>query len=79
MLKAHAVAEISLTDETMLHPADAFTAYAFKKREFEYNQALTHYPRRVWCGITNRITAKLDLECWLGGVPGFNFRIGIIN
>lgn len=70
---------ISLINETMLHPADAFTGYVYKKGEWGYNQALTPYPSWAWWGITDRITAELDLEAWLGGVPSFNFRIGIIK
>jgi len=63
----------------MLHPADAFSAYVFKKGEFAYNQAITPYPSWAWWGITNRLTAELDLEAWLGGVPSFNFRLGIFK
>ncbi len=69
----------SLIDETMLHPADAFTGYVYKKGEWGYNQALTPYPTWVWWGITDRITAELDLEAWFGGVPSFNFRVGILK
>jgi len=69
----------SLINETMLHPADAFTGYVYKKGKWGYNQALTPYPSWMWWGITNRITAELDFEAWLGGVPSFNFRIGIIK
>lgn len=69
----------SLINETMLHPSDAFTGYVYKKGEWGYNQALTPYPSWAWWGITNRITTELDLEAWLGGVPSFNFRIGILK
>ncbi len=69
----------SLINETMLHPADSFTGYVYKKHEWGYNQALTPYPSWAWWGITDRITAELDFEAWLGGVPSFNFRIGIIK
>lgn len=69
----------SLINETMLHPADAFTGYVYKKGEWGYNQALTPYPSWAWWGITDKITAELDLEAWLGGVPSFNFRIGILK
>jgi len=63
----------------MLHPGDAFTGNVLKKGEFVYNQALTPYPSWAWWGITDRITAELDFECWLGGVPSFNFRLGILK
>lgn len=76
---AQAIREKSLVSETMLHPADAFTAYVYKKGEWGYNQAFTPYPSWAWWGITNRITAELDFEAWLGGVPSFNFRVGIIE
>jgi len=69
----------SLINETMLHPADAFTGYVYKKGEWGYNQAITPYPSWAWWGITDRITTELDLEAWLGGVPSFNFRIGILK
>lgn len=69
----------NLINETMLHPADAFTGYVLGNGEWVYNQALTPYPSWAWWGITDRITAELDLECWLGGVPSFNFRIGLKN
>ena len=69
----------SLINEIMLHPADASTGYVYKKGEWGYNQALTPYPSWAWWGITNRITVELDLEAWLGGIPSFNFRIGITN
>lgn len=69
----------SLITETMLHPGDAFTAYVFKKGEWAYNQAITPYPSWAWWGITNRITAELDLEAWIGGVPSFNFRVAILS
>ncbi len=67
----------SLLNETMLHPADAFTGYVYSKGEWGYNQALTPYPSWAWWGITNRLTAEIDIEALLGGVPSFNFRFGI--
>ena len=68
-----------LQSEIMLHPADASTGYVLKKGEFIYNQALTPYPSWAWWGITDWFTTELDLECWLGGVPSFNFRFGLIQ
>ncbi|MBN2787456.1 MAG: hypothetical protein JXQ69_03935 [Paludibacteraceae bacterium] len=68
-----------LQSEIMLHPADASTGYVLKKGEFIYNQALTPYPSWAWWGITDWLTTELDLECWLGGVPSFNFRFGLIK
>jgi hypothetical protein len=69
----------SLFNETMLHPGDAFTGYVYKKGEWGYNQAITPYPSWAWWGITDRITTELDIECWLGGVPSFNFRFGLLK
>lgn len=68
-----------LQSEIMLHPADASTGYVLKKGEFIYNQALTPYPSWAWWGITDWLTTELDLECWLGGVPSFNFRFRILK
>ncbi|HBO74965.1 MAG TPA: hypothetical protein DD653_09800 [Marinilabiliales bacterium] len=68
-----------LQTEIMLHPADGFTGYVLKKGEFAYNQALTPYPSWAWWGITDKITTELDFECWLGGVPSFNFRFGLLK
>jgi hypothetical protein len=69
----------SMINETMLHPADAFTAYTYKKNEFGYNQALTPYPSWAWWGITDWLTTELDLEAWIGGVPSFNFRFRLLQ
>jgi len=69
----------SLVYETMLHPGDAFTAYVYKQGEWGYNQSITPYPNWAWWGITDWVTAELDLEAWLGGVPSFNFRFGILK
>ncbi len=68
-----------LQSEIMLHPADASTGYVLKNGEFSYNQALTPYPSWAWWGITDWVTTELDLECWLGGVPSFNFRFGLLK
>ena len=68
-----------LQSEIMLHPADASTGYVLKRGEFAYNQALTPYPSWAWWGITDWVTTELDLEAWLGGVPSFNFRFGLLK
>lgn len=68
-----------LQSEIMLHPSDAYTGYVLKKGEFIYNQPLTPYPGWAWWGITNWLTAEIDLECWLGGVPSFNFRFRLLE
>jgi hypothetical protein len=73
-----------LLDETMLHPMDAFTGYTLKQGEFIYNQSpLTlPLPSWAWWGVTDWLTAEIDLLPLLGGffidphlpVPSFNFR-----
>lgn len=73
-----------LSEEIFLHPADGFTAYTLKKNEFVYAQSPFTFPipSWAWWGITNKITAEIDLLPLLGGlfqepnlpVPSFNFR-----
>ncbi len=68
----------SLLTERMLHPLDSYTAYTFHKGEWAYNfPVLGLTPGWMWWGITDWMTAELDIECWLGGVPSFNFRFGL--
>lgn len=78
-----------LQTETLLHPADGFTAYTLKKNEFVYNQSpfTLPFPSWAWWGITDYITAEIDLLPLIGGlfqephlpVPSFNFRFKIID
>lgn len=73
-----------LQNEILLHPADGFTAYTLQKGEFVYNQSPFTFPipSWAWWGITDRITAEIDLLPLIGGVfqepyrpvPSFNFR-----
>lgn len=75
--------------ETFLHPADGFTAYTLKKGEFIYNQSpfTLPLPSWAWWGITDNITAEIDLLPLIGGlfqepnlpVPSFNFRFKLID
>lgn len=75
--------------ETLLHPADGFTAYTLQKGEFVYNQSpfTLPLPSWAWWGITDNITAEIDLLPLIGGlfqdphlpVPSFNFRFKLIN
>jgi hypothetical protein len=71
--------EDSLKTENMLHPLDSFTASTFNRGEWSYNQPVSPYPGWFWWGITNWLTAELDIPCWIGGVASFNFRIGSIK
>ena len=75
--------------DIMLHPCDAFTAYTLKKNEFIYNQSpfTLPLPSWAWWGITDRITAEIDLLPLVGGlfvpphlpVPSLNFRFRLYN
>lgn len=76
-----------LQAEILLHPADGFTAYTLKKNEFVYCQSpfTLPLPSWAWWGITDKITAEIDLLPLIGGffqkphlpVPSFNFRFKI--
>ena len=78
-----------LQRETFLHPADGFTAYTLKKGEFVYNQSLftLPLPSWAWWGISDNITAEIDLLPLIGGlfvepylpIPSFNFRFKLFN
>ncbi len=78
-----------LQKETYLHPADGFTAYTLSKGEFVYNQSpfTLPFPSWAWWGITDNITAEIDLLPLIGGlfqkpnlpVPSFNFRFKLID
>lgn len=78
-----------LQNEVMLHPADGFTAYTLEKGEFVYNQSpfTLPLPSWAWWGITDNITAEIDLLPLLGGlftspnlpVPSFNFRFKLAD
>lgn len=73
-----------LLTDTLLHPLDGFTAYTLKQGEFIYAQSpLTlPLPSWAWVGVTDWLTAEIDLLPLLGGflvephlpVPSFNFR-----
>lgn len=75
---------LGLQTETFLHPGDGFTAYTLKKNEFIYNQSPRTFPLPSWAwwGITDKITAEIDLLPLIGGlfvephipVPSINFR-----
>ncbi|MDC7226927.1 MAG: hypothetical protein PQJ61_09205 [Spirochaetales bacterium] len=78
-----------LQSEVLLHPADGFTAYTLKKNEFVYCQSpfTLPMPSWAWWGITDKITAEIDLLPLIGGffqepflpVPSFNFRFKIVE
>ncbi|MBI3136368.1 MAG: hypothetical protein HYZ14_16960 [Bacteroidetes bacterium] len=61
-----------LQTDNMLHPADGFTAQTLKKNEFVYYQPLLFIenPSPIWFswGITNKLTAEVDLSAIIHGV-----------
>lgn len=74
----------SLLDDTYLHPVDGITPYTLKKGEWIYAQSLQTLPFPSWAfvGITDKLTAQIDLLPWIFGtfselkrpIPSFNFR-----
>ena len=73
-----------LQEDIFLHPLDGFTAYTLQRGEFVYSQSLftLPLPSWAWWGITDYLTAEIDLLPLIGGlfqephlpVPSFNFR-----
>ena len=73
-----------LQNDIFLHPANSNTAYTLRKKEVVFNQAPASFPipSWAWIGITDKITAEIDLLPLIGGffikpnlpVPSFNFR-----
>jgi len=73
-----------LSDDVYLHPVDCITPYTLKKGEWIYAQSLQTLPFPSWAfvGITDRLTAQVDLLPWLYGafselkkpIPSLNFR-----
>jgi len=78
-----------LQTDILLHPADGFTAYTLKKNEFVYCQSpfTLPFPSWAWWGITDKITAEIDLLPLIGGlfqephlpVPSLNFRFKLLQ
>lgn len=76
--------ENPLNDDVYLHPIDAITPYTLKKGEWIYAQSLQTLPFPSWAfyGITDKLTAQVDLLPWLYGafselkrpIPSFNLR-----
>ena len=74
----------SLREDAYLHPIDCITPYTLKKGEWIYAQSLQTLPFPSWAfvGITDRLTAQIDLLPWTFGVfselkrpiPSLNFR-----
>lgn len=73
-----------LLDDVYLHPIDIITPYTLKKGEWVYAQSIQTLPFPSWAfvGITDKLTAQIDLLPWLFGsfsdlrrpIPSFNLR-----
>jgi hypothetical protein len=73
-----------LNEEAYLHPIDAITPYTLKKGEWIYAQSIQTLPFPSWgfVGITDKLTAQIDLLPWTFGafselkrpIPSLNFR-----
>jgi len=72
-------AQASLLDERMINPLDAFTAQVLHEGEWLYGQPPALAPGWMFWGITERLTAELDLMAWLGGVADMNVRYGLVD
>lgn len=78
-----------LQSDIYLHPLNSSTAYTLQKGEFVCNQAPASlpFPSWAWVGITDWLTAEIDLLPLLGGlfvdpylpVPSFNFRFRLLE
>ncbi len=73
-----------LNDDAYLHPVDCVTPYTLEKGEWIYAQSIQTLPFPSWAfyGITDKLTAQIDLLPWLYGtfselkkpIPSLNFR-----
>ena len=78
-----------LIDDSYLHPIDCVTPYTLKKGEWIYAQSIQTLPFPSWAfvGITDNLTAQIDLLPWLYGafsdlkkpIPSLNFRYRFNN
>ena len=74
----------SIKDDAYLHPIDCITPYTLKKGEWIYAQSIQTLPFPSWAfvGITDQLTAQIDLLPWIIGafsdlkrpIPSLNFR-----
>lgn len=74
----------SIKDDAYLHPIDCISPYTLKKGEWIYAQSLQTLPFPSWAfvGITDKLTAQIDLLPWLFGafsdlkkpIPSLNLR-----
>lgn len=78
-----------LIDEVMLHPLDSFTADTLPAGTVVYNQSPLSLPLPswAWIGVTDWMTAEIDLLPLLGGfaiephvpVPSLNVRVRLLD
>lgn len=76
--------EHPLSDDAYLHPVDAITPYTLRKGEWIYAQSIQTLPFPSWAfyGITDHLTAQIDLLPWVYGafselnrpIPSLNLR-----
>ncbi len=76
--------ENPINDDVYLHPIDCITPYTLQKGEWIYAQSLQTIPYPSWAfvGITDKLTAQIDLLPWIFGafsdlkkpIPSLNFR-----
>lgn len=74
----------SLKDDAYLHPIDCIGPYTLQKGEWIYAQSVQTLPFPSWAfvGITDKLTAQVDLLPWIFGafselkrpIPSVNFR-----
>lgn len=82
-------AHTGLIDEAMLHPLDSFTADTLPAGTVVYNQSPLSLPLPswAWIGVTDWLTAEIDLLPLLGGfaiephvpVPSLNVRVRLLD
>lgn len=73
-----------LLDDAYLHPIDCISPYTLKKGEWIYAQSIQTLPFPSWAfvGITDKLTAQIDLLPWIYGsfselkrpIPSLNLR-----
>jgi hypothetical protein len=86
---AHGDPPRGLQGDIMLHPGDAFTGETLHAGDWIYNQAVMTLPLPswAWIGVTDWLTAEIDLLPLLGGffiephlpVPSLNLRFKLYD
>ncbi len=78
-----------LNDDIYLHPIDCISPYTLEKGEWIYAQSIQTLPFPSWAfvGITDRLTAQIDLLPWIYGafselkkpIPSLNLRYRFVD